>query len=282
MGDIVGRLFREFAMTLSVTILISAVVSLTLTPMMCARLLHHKPESERGRLYHASERMFQAIIAFYGRTLAVVLRHQTITLMVAAGTLVATVWLFLIIPKGFFPVQDTGVILGVSEAPQMISFPAMATRQQAVVKVLLQDPAIESLSSFIGIDGTNTTVNSGRIQINLKPLEERKIGRRRYYPPPAAGAGQGGRNPAVHASRSRTLPSRIASAAPSSNTAWRIRIRKELAEWAPRFIAKLQSLPVLRDVASDQQNGGLRETLVIDRNTASRFGITPQMVDDTL
>ena len=175
MGDIVGRLFREFAITLSVTILISAAVSLSLTPMMCARLLHHKPESERGWFYRVSERMFEAIIRFYGRTLSVVLRHQPMTMLVAIGTLVATIWLFIIIPKGFFPVQDTGVILGVSEAAQMISFPAMADRQQALVKVILQDPAVESLSSFIGVDGTNTTVNSGRIQINLKPLEERKI-----------------------------------------------------------------------------------------------------------
>jgi multidrug efflux pump len=281
MGDIVGRLFREFAITLSVTILISAMVSLTLTPMMCARLLHHKPESERGRLYQMSERMFQAIIAFYGRTLQVVLRHQPVTLLVAVGTLVATIWLFIIIPKGFFPVQDTGVILGVSEAPQMISFPAMAARQQALVRVILQDPAVESLSSFIGIDGTNTTVNSGRIQINLKPLEERMIGAndiiRRLQPELAQVEGV---QLFMQPVQDLTVEDRV------SRTQFQYSLEdpdpKELAEWAPRFIAKLQSLPVLRDVASDQQNGGLRETLVIDRNTASRFGITPQMVDDTL
>ncbi len=199
MGDIVGRLFREFAITLSVTILISAAVSLSLTPMMCARLLHHKPESERGWLYQISERIFQAIIRFYGRTLTVVLRHQPATMVVAAGTLVATLWLFYIIPKGFFPVQDTGVILGVSEAPQTISFPAMSSRQQALVKVILKDPAVESLSSFIGVDGTNTTINSGRIQINLKPLEQRKIKRERRYSPPAAGTGPGGRHSALYA-----------------------------------------------------------------------------------
>ncbi len=175
MGDIVGRLFREFAVTLAVTILVSAVVSLTLTPMMCARLLRHRNESEEGRLYKASERIFKQIIAFYGRTLTVVLKHQTTTLWVAVGTLGVTVLLYLWIPKGFFPVQDTGVILGISEAPQSVSFPAMAKRQQALAEVILKDPAVESLSSFIGIDGTNTTLNSGRIQINLKPLEVRRL-----------------------------------------------------------------------------------------------------------
>ena len=281
MGDIVGRLFREFAITLSVTILISAAVSLTLTPMMCARLLHHKPESERGWLYRVSERMFQAIIRFYGRTLTVVLRHQPATMAVAVGTLVATLWLFNIIPKGFFPVQDTGVILGVSEAPQMISFPAMAARQQDLVKVILKDPAVESLSSFIGIDGTNTTVNSGRIQINLKPLEERKINAsdviRRLQPELTQVEGI---QLFMQPVQDLTVEDRV------SRTQFQYSLEdpdpRELSEWAPRFIAKLQTLPVLRDVASDAQNGGLQATLVIDRNTASRFGITPQLVDDTL
>src|SRR5262249_51231423 len=161
------------AVTLSVTILVSALVSLTLTPMMCSRLLRHKPMHEQGRLYHASERVFEAIIAFYGKTLTVVLRHRFATMMVAVGTLVATGYLYIVIPKGFFPVQDTGVILGISDAPQSVSFQAMADRQQALGQVILKDPAVESLSSFIGVDGTNTTLNSGRIQINLKPLEER-------------------------------------------------------------------------------------------------------------
>ncbi len=281
MGDIVGRLFREFAITLSVTILISAAVSLSLTPMMCARLLHHKPESERGWFYRVSERMFEAIIRFYGRTLSVVLRHQPMTMLVAIGTLVATIWLFIIIPKGFFPVQDTGVILGVSEAAQMISFPAMADRQQALVKVILQDPAVESLSSFIGVDGTNTTVNSGRIQINLKPLEERKISAsdviRRLQPElTRVEAIQLFMQPV----QDLTVEDRV------SRTQYQYSLEdpdpKELAEWAPKFIEKLQGLPVLRDVATDAQNGGLQASLLIDRNTASRFGITPQMVDDTL
>src|SRR5256712_5293338 len=175
MGDIVGRLFREFAVTLSVTILVSAIVSLTLTPVMCAKLLRHKSEAEQSRFYRASDRAFQSVIAFYGRTLTWVFERQTATLWVAAATLVCTVLLYIFIPKGFFPVQDTGVILGVSEAPQSVSFTAMADRQQALARVILQDPAIESLSSFIGVDGTNTTMNSGRIQINLKPIEVRRI-----------------------------------------------------------------------------------------------------------
>jgi multidrug efflux pump len=161
MGDIVGRLFREFAVTLSVTILVSAVVSLTLTPMMCAKLLRHTPPESQGRLYRASERAFETVIAFYGNTLQWVLRWQTATLLVAAGTLALTVWLFVRIPKGFFPIQDTGVIQGVSEAAQTISFPEMSRRQQAASQVILKDPAVASLSSFIGIDGTNTTLNSG-------------------------------------------------------------------------------------------------------------------------
>src|SRR6202171_3604334 len=170
MGDVVGRLFREFAITLAVTVLISAVVSLTLTPMMCAKLLRHQKEEEQSWFYRTSERGFKSVIAFYGRTLETVLRFRGITLAITVATFVATILLFLYIPKGFFPVQDTGVILGVSEAPQNVSFAAMAQRQQQLADVILKDPAVESLSSFIGIDGTNVTLNSGRFQINLKPL----------------------------------------------------------------------------------------------------------------
>ncbi len=281
MGDIVGRLFREFAITLAVTILISAMVSLTLTPMMCARLLKHKPEHEQGRLYHFSERVFQGIIRFYGRTLEVVLRHQPATLVVAAGTLAATIYLFMIIPKGFFPVQDTGVILGVSEAPQTVSFPSMSARQQQLAKVILNDPAVESLSSFIGIDGTNTTLNSGRIQINLKPLEERNVSAsdiiRRLQPELAK---IDGITLFMQPVQDLTVEDRV------SRTQFQYSLEdadpKELAEWVPKFLDKLQQIPVLRDVASDQLNGGLQAHLVIDRNTASRFGITPQLIDDTL
>jgi multidrug efflux pump len=281
MGDIVGRLFREFAVTLSVTILVSAVVSLTLTPMMCAKLLRHKQESDRNRLYHASERAFQAIIAFYGRTLQWVLRHQPATLVVAVATLAATIGLFLVIPKGFFPVQDTGVIMGISEASQAISFPAMADRQQAVAKVILKDPAVESLSSFIGVDGTNTTINSGRIQINLKPLEDRGASAsdviRRLQPQLA---GVAGITLFMQPVQDLSVEDRV------SRTEFQYSLEDadagELATWVPRFLARLQALPMLRDVASDQQILGLQTRLEMDRKTASRLGITPQMLDDTL
>ncbi|HEV7507883.1 MAG TPA: MdtB/MuxB family multidrug efflux RND transporter permease subunit [Thermoanaerobaculia bacterium] len=281
MGDVVGRLFREFAVTLSVTILISAAVSLTLTPMMCARLLHHKKESEQGRFYRASERVFQRIIDFYGRTLTWVLGHQRATLFVALGTLVATGLLYVVIPKGFFPIQDTGVILGVSEAPQSVSFQAMAERQKALAHVILQDPAVANVSSFIGIDGTNTTLNSGRIQINLKPLEDRKISAsdllRRLQPKLAK---VDGITLFMQPVQDLTVEDRVSRA--QFQYSLEDADAQELATWVPRFIAKLQELPELRDVASDQQNEGLQARLVLDRTTASRLGITPQMLDDTL
>ena len=281
MGDIVGRLFREFAVTLSVTILVSAVVSLTLTPMMCARLLHHQKPEEQGRFYVASERIFQRIIAFYGRTLSWVLDHQKATLIVAVATLASTVLLYLAIPKGFFPVQDTGVILGISEAPQSVSFTAMAEAQQTLTRVILKDPAVASLSSFIGIDGTNTTLNSGRIQINLKPLEERGLSAseviRRLQPELAKVEGI---RLFMQPVQDLTVEDRV------SRTQYQYTLEdadaKELGEWAPRFVDRLQSVPELRDVASDQQNSGLQARLILDRTTASRLGITPQMLDDAL
>ncbi|HSU66343.1 MAG TPA: multidrug efflux RND transporter permease subunit [Tepidisphaeraceae bacterium] len=281
MGDVVGRLFREFAVTLSVTIAVSAIVSLTLTPMMCSKLLRHKPEAQQGRLYRFSEHVFQSVIAFYGRTLTFILRHQWETLVVAIATLVATILLYIYIPKGFFPVQDTGVIMGVSQAPQDVSFQSMAQRQQALADVILKDPAVESLSSFIGIDGTNTTMNSGRIQINLKPIEERRISAsdiiRRLQPGLAKVEGI---DLFMQPVQDLTVEDRV------SRTQYQYSLEdpdaKELATWVPRFIARLQEIPELRDVASDQQNQGLRTELVIDRDTASRLGITPQMVDDAL
>ena len=281
MGDIVGRLFREFAVTLSVTILVSAAVSLTLTPMMCARLLRHKTDAERSKFYRVSEVWFQRLIAFYGRTLQWVLQRQKATLIVAVATLAATIGLYVLIPKGFFPVQDTGVILGVSEAAQSISFDAMADRQQALAQVILKDPAVESLSSFIGIDGTNTTLNTGRIQINLKPLEERDASAsgiiRRLQPELDKVQGiqlymQPVQDLSVEDRVSRTQYQYSLEDADS----------KELAEWVPRFVAKLQSIPQLRDVASDQLNNGLQVHLDIDRATASRLGITPAMLDNAL
>ncbi len=199
MGDIVGRLFREFAVTLSVTILASAFVSLTLTPMMCAKLLKHTPEEQQGRFYRASERAFNSFIAFYGKTLKWVLGWQVATLLVAAATLGVTIFLFFIIPKGFFPIQDTGVIQGVSESAQSVSFPEMSSQQQQLTKIILQDPAVDNLSSFIGIDGTNTTMNSGRILINLKPIAREKDQRQRRHSPLAAATGAGPGHHAVYA-----------------------------------------------------------------------------------
>jgi len=281
MGDVVGRLFREFAITLGVTILISAVVSLTLTPMMCARILKHVPEEKQGRFYHTSQLYFDRIIAAYGRTLKWVLQHQTATLAVAVSTLVLTVLLYVIVPKGFFPVQDTGVIQGMSEASQSISFLAMAERQQALARVILKDPAVESLSSFIGVDGTNTTLNSGRILINLKPLNERDASAieviRRLQPELANVEGimlymQPVQDLTVDTRVSRT---QFQYTFDDPNT-------DELNTLAPKMIDVLHTLPELRDVSIDQQNLGLRMALSIDRSTAARFGITPQNIDDTL
>jgi multidrug efflux pump len=282
MGDIVGRLFREFAVTLSVTILISAVVSLTLTPMMCARLLHHKPPAEQSWMYKSSEEVFEWIIRLYGQTLQIVLRFQGITMLVSVLTVVATVYLYIIVPKGFFPVQDTGVILGISEGPQNISFDAMAEKQLKLNRVIMTDPAVDSLSSFIGIDGTNTTLNSGRIQINLKSLEERHHATagdviRRLQPKLAEVTGI---TLFMQPIQDLTVETRV------SRTQYQYSLEtpdaKELSTWAPKFVEKLQQLPELRDVATDQQNDGLLARIVIDRDTASRLGITPQMIDDAL
>jgi len=281
MGDIVGRLFREFAITLAVTIIVSAFVSLTLTPMMAAKLLRHQSESEQGWFYRTSERGFNSIIAFYGRTLQFVLRFRNTTLLVTVATLVGTILLYIYVPKGFFPVQDTGIILGVSEGAQNISFAAMAQRQQDLASVILKDPAVESISSFIGIDGTNATINSGRIQINLKPLKQRSGSAsdiiRRLQPQVAkVDAIQLFMQPV----QDLTVEDRV------SRTQFQYSLedvdQKELAYWTPKFIEKLQSLPELRDVASDQLNSGLLATLTIDRDTASRLGILPATIDNTL
>ena len=281
MGDIVGRLFREFAVTLAVTILVSALVSLTLTPMMCAKLLKHKPESSRGRLYIMSERAFEAVIALYGSILRVVLRWQTVTLLVAAGTLALTVYQFYTIPKGFFPIQDTGVIQGVSEAAQTVSFPEMASLQQKLTKVILTDPAVDNLSSFIGIDGTNTTLNSGRILINLKPIEVRRINVsdviRRLQPRLAEVAGA---TLFMQPVQDLTVEDRV------SRTQFQYTLEDpsadELNEYAPKMVERLRQLPELSDVATDQQVQGLRAKLVFDRDTAMRLGITPASIDQTL
>ena len=281
MGDVVGRLFREFAVTLGVTILISAVVSLTLTPMMCARILKHVPEARQGRFYHLSGQFFERIIAAYGRSLQWVLRHQSATLTVATGTLLLTVLLYLLIPKGFFPVQDTGAIQGISEASQTISFPAMAQRQQALAAVILADPAVSSISSFIGVDGTNTTLNSGRILINLKPRQQRDATAteviHRLQPKLAP---VGGITLYMQPVQDLTVDARV------SRTQYQFTLEspnsEELTTWAPRIIEGLEGRSELRDVSSDQQNLGLQLLLNFDRATAARFGITPQNIDDAL
>jgi multidrug efflux pump len=281
MGDVVGRLFREFAVTLAVTIILSAVVSLTLTPMMCSRILHHTPKEEQGRFFKASERVFDGMIAFYGRTLKFVLGYQTITLLVAAATLVLTIVLYIVIPKGFFPTQDTGVIQGISQAPETISFAAMAQKQRQLAAVVLQDPAVESLSSFIGADGTNTTLNSGRMSINLKPLNVRKISasavirRLQTSLQPVEGITlfmQPVQNITVDDRVSRTQY-QYALEDPDPN---------ELNLWTGRLVYKMKQLPQLADVATDQQTAGLAVSLVIDRITASRLGVAPSTIDSTL
>jgi multidrug efflux pump len=281
MGDVVGRLFREFAITLSLTILVSAAVSLTLTPMMCAKLLRHTPEDKQSWFYRASGRGFDAMVTVYAKTLRWVLRHQALTQFVTLGTLAATIALYFYVPAGFFPVQDTGAILGVSEAEQSISFVAMAERQQALARVIMRDPDVDSLSSFIGIDGTNTTVNSGRMQINLKPHDDRKASAseiiRRLQ----------GQLESVQGITLFMQPVQDLSVDDRvSRTQFQYSLEdadaKELGTWAPRLVDRLSAVPGLRDVATDQQTEGLQTTLIIDRDSAARFGITPQMIDDTL
>jgi multidrug efflux pump len=281
MGDIVGRLFREFAVTLAVTILVSAIVSLTLTPMMCSKLLRHAPEAEQSRFYRTTEKGWKAIISLYDGTLQWVLRHQTETLVVAVTTLVLTILLYIYVPKGFFPIQDTGVIQGVSEAAETVSFPEMASLQQALGVIILKDPAVESLSSFIGIDGTNTTLNSGRILINLKPIEERKISAsdviRRLQPELAQVPGI---TLFMQPVQDITVEDRV------SRTQFQYTLEDpntdELHAFAPRMLRRLQQSPMLRDVASDQEVGGLCARLAFDRSTAYRFGISPSTIDQTL
>jgi len=281
MGDVVGRLFREFAVTLAVTIVVSAIVSLTLTPMMASRILKHNPEEQQGRLFRASENAFNGMIAFYGRTLKVVLRFQTVTLFVALGTLLLTIYLYIYIPKGFFPVQDTGIIQGISQAPPSIGSKAMAQKQMELAKVILEDPAVESLSSFIGADGTNITTNSGRMSINLKPLEERKINasdviRRLQTRLQSVQGIQLFMQPVQNI----TVDDRV------SRTQYQFTLEdpdpNELSDWTNRFVSRVKQLPDLEDVATDEQPGGLAVSLVIDRPTATRLGIAPTTIDNTL
>ncbi|MCL1893352.1 MAG: multidrug efflux RND transporter permease subunit [Holophagaceae bacterium] len=281
MGDVVGRLFREFAITLSVAILVSAFVSLTLTPMMCAKLLKHKSESQQNRFYRASEKVFQNIISFYGRTLSWALARQRAVLIVAVATFVSTILLYIVVPKGFFPVQDTGVIVAITEAPEWVSFDTMAQRQQTLASIILKDPAVESLSSFIGVDGTNITLNSGRIQINLKPLNERKTSASAIIHRIQSEVSHiSGIHLFMQPVQDLTVEDKI------SRSQYQYVLEDadpaELARYVPELVDRLQQIPILRDVTSDLQNNGLQVRVVIDRTTASRLGITPQILDDAL
>jgi multidrug efflux pump len=281
MADVVGRLFREFAVTLAVTIVVSAIVSLTLTPMMASRILKQHKKGQQGRFYQVTERGFDSMIAFYGRTLKFVLRFQTITLLIALCTLMLTIFLYIIIPKGFFPVQDTGIIQGISQAPPSIGSKAMAQKQQEIADVILNDPAVESLSSFIGADGTNTTTNSGRLSINLKPLNQRDLNasdviRRLQTKLNDVQGIQLFMQPVQNI----TIDDRV------SRTQYQYTLEDpdpiELADWTNRFVTNLKNLKELEDVATDQQPGGLAVSLIIDRVTASRLGIAPTTIDNTL
>ncbi len=280
MGDVVGKLFREFAVTLAVAIIISAIVSLTLTPMMCALLLHHIPEEKQSAFYHWSGAKFDHLILWYGKTLNWVLNRQKTTLGVAISTLLLTILLYIFIPKGFFPSQDTGMIQGISEAPQSISYPAMAQRQQALAEIILKDPDVQSLSSFIGVDGTNATLNSGRMLINLKERNERdniktilnrlqknvdQLTDIHLYLQPV---------------QDLTIEDRV------SRTQFQFTLEdastEELYEWIPKIVEKLSSLPELNDVASDLQVKGLQSYIEIDRDIAARLGITIATIDNAL
>jgi multidrug efflux pump len=281
MGEVVGRLFREFAITLAVAILISALVSLTLTPMMCARFLHHTPEEKQGRFFRATGAFFESVIARYGVMLDWVLERQRATLWVALGTMALTALLYIFIPKGFFPVQDTGLIQGISEAPQSISYAAMAERQQALARIVLQDPAVDSLSSYIGVDGVNTTLNSGRMLINLKPLEQRDTNAlgviRRLQ---ASIAKVEGITLYMQPVQDLTIEDRV------SRTQYQFTVEDanpdELSLWVPKLVERLRQLPQLADVASDLQDQGLQAYVDIDRDTAARLGVTTGAIDNAL
>ena len=281
MGDVVGRLFHEFAITLAVSILISAVVSLTLTPMLCAKLLRHVPEAEHGRLERETGRLFDAAIAQYGRALEWVLDRQRTTLLVAIGTLILTALLYIWIPKGFFPVQDTGLIQATTEAAQTSSFAAMADRQQALAAEVLKDPAVDNLSSFIGVDGSNATLNSGRMLITLKPLAERGLSASEVI--------------RRLADNLRRVPGITAYMQPVQDLSVEDRVARTqyqfmmetpdaaaLGQWVPKLMDRLRQVPQLVDVTSDLQDQGLQAYVDIDRDAAGRLGITTTAIDNAL
>jgi len=284
MGDVVGRLFSEFAVTLSVTILISAVVSLTLVPMMCAQLLRqrHIPEGqERQQAEALGARWFNKMIGWYDRGLVVVFRHQALTLIVAVGTVVLTVVLYIVIPKGFFPVQDNGLIQAITEAPQSVSFQSMSERQRKLVDVILNDPDVESLTSFVGVDGTNPTLNSGRMLINLKPRDERsatasQIIRRLQRETRSLE----GITLYMQPSQDLTIDSTV------SRTQYQFVLESpnpdDFNTWVPRLMDRMAQIPQITDVATELQNKGLSMFIRIDRDAAARFGITAATVDNLL
>jgi multidrug efflux pump subunit AcrB len=281
MGGVVGRLFREFAITLSIAVAVSAVVSLTLTPMMCARLLRAEREEKQNRLFRASEHAWERLAAGYDRSLRWVLSHQLPTLLVAIATLVGTLLLYDVVPKGFLPQQDTGLVIGVTDAGQDISFRAMARRQQQVAAVVAEDPDVASVASFVGGGIVNATVNSGRIYINLKPRKDRAasadqvIARLRD-----ATAHVEGISLAMQAVQDVQIGTRV------SRTQYQYTLVDadliELNEWAPKLLAAMKELPELADATSDQQATGFQINVTIDRDKASRLGVLPQAVDDTL
>jgi len=281
MGDVVGRLFHEFAITLAITIVISAVVSLTVVPMLCAKLLRHHEAAEESGIARWANAKFQALIDHYGSALRWVLDRQPMTLLVAVATLILTILLYVFIPKGFFPVQDTGVIQAITEAPQSVSFAEMSRRQAAMAAAILKDPDVVSLSSFIGVDGSNITLNSGRMLINLKPVSDRKenasavIRRLQRQAREVTGISlymQPVQDLSIDTTVSRTQYQFVLE---DANPA-------EFNTWVPKLVTELQKLPQLEDVASDQENEGLAAYLTIDRDTAARFGITPATVDNAL
>ncbi|MGF0954050.1 MdtB/MuxB family multidrug efflux RND transporter permease subunit, partial [Klebsiella pneumoniae] len=281
MGDIVGRLFREFAVTLAVAILISAVVSLTLTPMMCARMLSHESLRKQNRFSRASERFFERVIAVYGRWLSRVLNHPWLTLGVALSTLALSIILWVFIPKGFFPIQDNGIIQGTLQAPQSVSFASMAERQRQVASIILKDPAVESLTSFVGVDGTNPALNSARLQINLKPLDERDdrvqtvISRLQQ-----AVDGVPGVALYLQPTQDLTIDTTV------SRTQYQFTLQanslEALSTWVPPLLSRLQAQPQLADVSSDWQDKGLAVYIKVDRDSASRLGISMADVDNAL
>ena len=281
MADVVGRLFREFAITLAVTIIISAIVSLTLVPMMCAKLLRHRPPERMSSFARTTQEWFDRVIAEYGRLLSWVLDHQPLTLLVAVATLALTVFLYVVIPKGFFPVQDTGLIQGITEAPPSVSFAAMADRQQAMADAVLKDPDVVSLSSFIGVDGTNTTLNSGRMLINLRPRNERSFSAsdiiRRIN---SEIAGVEGISLYMQPVQDLTIDATV------SRGQYQFSLQDanpdEFAVWMPKLLQRLQQIPEIEDVGSSYSENGLSAYVLIDRATAGRFGITPATVDNAL